>query len=341
MKKNTILLIIVLVLATIAGWFYFNNRTGTISEALRDFGVSDTGSVVKLFLANKSGQQTLLERQPNGDWLMNGKYLARPDAVTTLLETMHNVEVRSPVAKAAYNNVIKKIASNGIKVEIYTAAGKLKTYYVGGPTQDQMGTFMYLENSTVPFITHIPGFDGYLTPRYIANEDEWRIKSVFRLGEGMLKNLKVTDYQQTERSFSVSKLENGSYQLLDGSGKVVEGLSQDKMINYLQTYRMLNFEMNEKSLTASQLDSVRASAPFRSIEMTDVNDVQTKVNFWRRPITTSTVHKQTEDGTPFPFDVDRMIAKINNDTTLVVVQYYSFEKLFRKPADFIMQPAQK
>src|SRR5688572_26297176 len=250
MKKNTILLIVVLALAAAGSWYYFNNKRSTISEALRDFGVKDTGSITKLFLANKSGQQTLLEKQPDGDWLMNGKYLARPDAMQTLLETIHNVEVRSPVAKAAYNNVIRNIAANAIKVEIYNDQGKLKTYYVGGPTQDQMGTFMYLENSTVPFIIHIPGFDGYLTPRYIANETEWRVKTVFRLGDGKLKSLTVSDFIQTDRSFSLNRNQNGTYQMFDKSGNEVENLSQDKVINYLESYRMLNFEMYEKSLSS-------------------------------------------------------------------------------------------
>jgi hypothetical protein len=45
---------------------------------------------------------------------------------------------------------MKAIAAKGIKVEIYTAEGLSKTIYVGGPTQDQLGTFMYLENSDSP-----------------------------------------------------------------------------------------------------------------------------------------------------------------------------------------------
>lgn len=341
MKKNRLLFFIVLLLSAASVFFFLRNREGTISEVMRDFAVKDTGDVVKIFLANKSGQQTLLEKQPGGDWFMNKKVLARPDAVETLLSTMHDIEVRSPVGKSAYNNVIKMIAANGVKVEIYNSKGLLKTYYVGGPTQDQLGTFMYLENSAVPFVVHIPGFDGYLTPRFIVTEEEWRMKSVFRVENGNLKMLAVTDRQQANKSFVITRNQQGAYALADGNGSPLNDISQDKIINYLESYRILNYEMNEKSLSAAQQDSIRATPPFRTIELTDANGKVTRVDFWRRPLTNTTVNKGTEDGVPFPYDVDRMIAMINKSPELVVVQYFSFEKLFRSISDFRAAPVQK
>ncbi|MDQ3051093.1 MAG: DUF4340 domain-containing protein [Bacteroidota bacterium] len=337
MKKNNLLLILVLLIAGVAVFLYMQSKQGTINEELRDFAVKDTGSVTKMFLANKSGQQTLLEKKTSGDWVMNGKTLARQDAVKTLLASLHDIEVRSPVGKKAYNNVIKTIAANGIKVELYNSNGLLKTIYVGGPTQDQLGTFMYLENSTVPFITHIPGFDGYLTPRFIVNEEEWRVKNVFRLNDGSLKSLSVTDRQQKDKSFTITQDQKGNYSLSDGEAKNLGNVSQDKIINYLQSYRMLNYEMNEKSLTPEQKDSVKATSPFRTIVLVDETGKSTQIDFWRRPLTGSTVNKALEDGTPFPYDVDRMIGSINKDPELIVVQYFSFEKLFRRPADFLVQ----
>jgi len=341
MKKNRLLLILVLLIAVAAVFLVLKNNNGTINKELRDFAVKDTGALVKIFLADKSGLQTLLEKQPNGDWFLNGKELARPDAVQSLLTAVHDLEVRSPVGKAGYNNVIKRIAASGVKVELYTEKGLIKTFYVGGPTQDLMGTFMYLENSTVPFITHVPGFDGYLTPRFIVNNDEWRVKNVFRLNDGELKTLVVTDRQQPEKSFTISKAPDGSYTLLDGKENPLEGVSQDKVINYLESFRMLNYEMVEKSLSASQLDSLKATTPFRSIVLTDQSGKITHADFWRRPQTETTVHKATEDGIPFTYDIDRMVARVENVSELVVVQYFSFEKLFRSPADFINRPTQK
>lgn len=341
MKKNKVFVIILLLLVVCAGWLYYSKRNGTISEALRDFGVKDTGSIVKIFMADKAGQQVTLEKTDDQDWILNGKFPARPDAIKTLLETMHDVVVRSPVGKNGYNNVIKNIAAKGIKVEIYNKEGLLKTYYVGGPTQDQMGTFMYLENSTVPFITNIPGFDGYLTSRYIVRAEDWKIKNVFRLKPNQLKKLSVTDRERPGYIFTLTNDGNGVYKMTDEKGLEVNNLNQDKVISYLQFFGMINYEMTERTLKSSQKDSMTNTIPFRTIELTNLSNQTSKVDLWRRPQTENTVNKANSDGTPYPYDIDRMTARINNDTTLVVVQYYTFEKLFRTPADFINQSSEK
>jgi Domain of unknown function (DUF4340) len=334
MKKNKGLLIVVVVLSVIAAGLYFGQKSGTINSELRDFAVKDTAAVVKIFMANKSGDKILLEKKPDGNWTLNSNQWARPDGISTLLKTMHDVEVRSPVGKAAYNSIIKSIAAKGIKVEVYTANGILKTFYVGGPTQDQLGTYMYLENSTVPYVTHIPGFEGYLTPRFIVNENDWLVKNVLTLNNAELKSLSVADKEKPGYLFSIVIDENGNFVMNDEKGSVVQNISQDKIISYLQYFKMLNYESVETTLSDQQIDSLLSISPFRTFTLTEKNGKSTKVDLWRRPITNQTQHKTLEDGTPFPFDVDRMVGSINGKPPLVVVQYFSFDQLFKKPSDF-------
>ena len=176
LKKNKKLLILTLLLAVAAAWLILNNESGTVKEILRDFAVKDTTSVTKIFIADRAGKSVELERElnasgaPTGLWLVNKKYYARRDAVKTLLETLYLVEMKSYVAKTAYNTIVKQLATTGIKCEVYRSGKEkpFKVFYVGGSTQDTKGTFMMLENSLVPFVTEIPGFDGYLTPRFFT-----------------------------------------------------------------------------------------------------------------------------------------------------------------------------
>ena len=335
MKKNPILILVATSLAIFSAYFIYNNRSGTMSDELRDFAFKDTASITRVFLADKAGKKITLDRKSNYEWTVNESYWARPDAIKLLLETIHDVEVWSPVGKNAYNNIIKSIAAKGVKVELYTAQGKVKTYYVGGPTPDQMGTYMYMENSTVPFITNIAGFDGYLTPRYITERADWAVKNVFRLGEGELLSLSVADRERAGFAFKIERDQTtGDCMLFDGFEKPVSNISQDKVTDYLQKYRVLNFEGLEKSLLPNQRDSIRAQTPFRSIVMIKTNGDTSRIDLWRRPITTQTVNLSMEDGTPYPYDIDRMTATLNKDTSLVIVQYFSFERLFLKPSDF-------
>ncbi|MFM7175959.1 MAG: DUF4340 domain-containing protein [Bacteroidota bacterium] len=335
MKKNSILVLVAVMLAALSAYFIYTNRSGTMSDELRDFAFKDTASLTRIFLADKAGKQITLDRKSKEEWTVNGSYWARPDAIKLLLETIHDVEVWSPVGKKAYNNIIKSIAAKGVKVELYTSEGKVKTYYVGGPTPDQMGTYMYMENSTVPFITNIAGFGGYLTPRYITERADWAVKNVFRLGDGQLVSLSVADRERSGFAFRIERNQvSGDYTLFDGFENPVSFTSQDKITDYLQKFRVLNFEGLEKSLLPDQRDSIRAQTPFRSIVMIKNNGDTSRIDLWRRPITTQTVNLSMEDGTPYPYDIDRMTATLNKDTSLVIVQYFSFERLFLKPSDF-------
>jgi hypothetical protein len=333
MKKNARIFLLVVILLIAAIWLFMSRKDSTISDELREFAVKDTASITRIFMADKSGMKVDLVKQDDGSWQVNKKFTARPDAIVNLLSTIRNVEVRSPVAKAAYNNVIKSLAAKGVKIEIYNQDDQVRVYYVGGPTQDQMGTFMYIENSTVPFITHIPGFDGYLTPRYIVNESDWKMKVVFRHAPDQIKSLIVVDRERPAFGFKIEKNDD-NFHVFDSQGKVVPDVSQDKVIDYLNSYRSLNYEMEERSLNASQKDSLLKTTPFRTISLVDKTGRENLAHFWRRPLTATTVNKTQPDGTPYNYDIDRMTARTADTGELIVVQYYSFEKLFRNPGDF-------
>src|SRR6185295_9205473 len=175
---------------------------------LKDFAVEDTASITKIFIADKFGHASAVERVAPGKWTVNGKYPAREEAINTLLLTMKNMEVRSPVAKAAYNTIMKELASRGRKVEIYQNGELSKTYYVGSATQDQLGTFMFLENSSVPFVLFIPGFDGYLTTRYILDEEEWKEHLILDLSIENIASVTSQDLEQPENSIVITRQSN-------------------------------------------------------------------------------------------------------------------------------------
>ena len=199
MKKNRLTIIVFIALAAVASWLWLNRSSSTIKGVLRDFAFADTAAVDKIFLADKDGRQVTLVRKDDNSWTVNNKFIARKDAIDNLLYTIKAVEVRSPVGKNLYNNTMKLMSAKSVKVEIYANGELAKTYYVGHPTMDNLGTFMYLEGSTVPFITHIPGFNGFLSTRYFASEAEWRDKSIFRFDPRKIVKVEVVDYKRPRK----------------------------------------------------------------------------------------------------------------------------------------------
>jgi hypothetical protein len=268
--KNKLLIGVFLVVAGIALFSIYNKKTSTIVGDLRDFAVSDTASIDKLFLVDREGNKSLLTRVSAGKWMVNNKYNARQESINNLLGTVKSLEVKSPVGKNLYNNTMKLMASKSVKVEIYQKGNLVKTYYVGHPTMDNLGTFMYIENSTVPYIMHIPGFNGFLSTRYLTNENEWRERFVFHFDSRTIVGINIVNSTKLDRSFSIARNLDSTYTLAY-TQPTLKQVPYDivKMRKYLDVFSNTNFERIDNRLGKVQADSILKTAPFASVSVTD------------------------------------------------------------------------
>ena len=189
MKNNKILIVVAIILIGVATIIYVKTNSvkqGTIDNiegAKSDFAIEDTASIDKIFIVDEKGKSVTLIKSED-IWMVDNQYVARPDNIRLLMKTFSRIDVRSPVPKAAFKNVVTQIATNATKVEIYQGGKKpSKTYYVGGATLDHQGTYMILETegvkSSVPFVMYIPGNYGYLTTRFFTEKEQWRDAVVF------------------------------------------------------------------------------------------------------------------------------------------------------------------
>lgn len=329
-KKNRIPLIIVILLGSISFWLIINNKKGTIKETLRDFAVEDTASITKIFLADKNNKSITLERQPSGIWMLNGKFIARKDAVQTLLYTIKKVYVKEPVGRKAQDNIIKRLSGSSVKCEIYKGNELIKAYYIGMETQDQTGTYMILidpetmKPSAKPFVTYIPGFEGYLTTRYFTDEKGWRDISVFKYHPDNIKSIKLETPYNPQYGYEVTVNGNNDYHVTLADHKPLSNVDTLAVKQYLTYFQNLNFEAFEDQLTEQQMDSVRNSKPINILTLTDKDGKISSVKFFAR----YPKHRGEKDvnGEEIQFDQERMDAQLNGSKDLVIVQYYVFGK---------------
>lgn len=341
MKRNRVAVILVILLGSISFWFIINNNKSTLRKGLRDFALEDTAQVTKLFLADKNNHTVTLEKKQPGLWMLGNKFYARNDAVNLLLETMKKVEVKSPVGKNAQENVIKALAAGGIKLEAYAGNKLVKLFYVGSETQDLMGTYMLLadpetgENSSVPYVTYIPGFDGYLTPRFFTNEAEWRDRSIFRYTPPEIKSLKVEFPVMPGNGFEINNLPGTRFEVLSLADNkplaVIDTLAVKQYVSYFQN---IQYELFEK-LNKSFRDSVIASVPVNIITVTDVKGNKNCIKVFYKNAAPGRVDPVT--GKPVKYDNDRLFALINNGADFVTVQYFAFGKLLQPIGYFSRQ----
>ena len=330
MKSNKILIAVLVILVALTLFFIAKNDKGTIKEiegAKTDFAIEDTASITKIFIADAKGQTVTLSKQKNV-WMVDNKYIARPDNIRLLMKTFSRIEVKAPVPRAAMNNKIKDLATSATKVEIFVGEDKpVKTYYVGGPTLDHQGTYMLLESegvkSSVPFVMYIPGFYGYLTTRFFTEPTQWRDAIVFKYMPNEIKSISVEYFETPTQSFIIEN-ENDQFVLKDFETKnIVSGADTADLKQYVSLYQKIYYEMIDIESTPEKIDSVISSKPYFTIEVQDFIGGKNKIVAYHMPNFRQVLDKNEE---PFEYDVDRMYAYLNDDL-FVFIQFATFDQI--------------
>ena len=333
MKKNNIILLVILgIIILILSIVLIYNKFGeSANNTLRDFAVSDTASINKIFLVDMNKEHVLLERSDSG-WVLNEQYKAREDFVTVLLETIKRLEIKSPVADKKLPKIMKDISAIGTKVQIYQKNKLVKTYYIGTDDSSNLGTYMILENSSRPFIMHLPGFTGFLSIRYTTSLSEWREHLIFNYDLHNIKKVKVSYSDSTNNSFSVEKI-NHTYNLYDHSGRNVnfepDTLRMKALFNQIKLIAFETFV--DDNLVGHKLDSLKKLPVMTQYEVTDKNNQTKIIKTYKRQ---NEMQLLNNEGNLFDFDVDYLYGVINNDKELVLLQYYVIDPITLTINDF-------
>ncbi len=336
MKRRTLIILTGILLALLLIYVFSRNQFSTFKPELKDFALEKPDEVTKVFLSKRDGGHILLEKNEEGQWILNGKYAAFEPRVHKLIyETMTKLAVKSPVPEIMYNRVINELAAQGTKVEIYTGSTLLKTYYVGGDTPDELGTYMYMEGSSQPFVVYIPGVNGYLSVRYFVIEDEWRSRTLFGYKPEQIQQVKVEYTGQPDSSFIIAQQDKGHRLLRTQPGKTEHLVRENVLASYLELYRQLTFEGYPNALTAEETDSIYKSTPFCTITVTDINGNKRTLQLFRKKVTIDTLRLHDNHGNPLVYDSERYYAVMNGEKKILLVQEYMFGKVLQTYSDLV------
>ncbi len=321
--KRTLLLAVLFAGLGLGAWYAWHQkstRSGTITAWDVDFAIKDPTKVGKIFIADRKGQTATVERK-DGVWIYNGQYPARPSAVQSLMETLTKLTVKSLPTTTAEEPMIKSLATQGIKVEVYDVDGRrLKCYYVGGVTNDEQGTYMMMEGSEKPYVTHIPSFVGQLRVRYLLGDDNWRDRTVFAEKPETIQSVVVEYPQQKAESFRLEKVKEAEYTVTPyqsttsrRSGTPRKGVPEA----YLLQFERLVAEGYDTD--NPQRDSISALVPFAIVTVKKTDGQEKKVRFWPTDIKINGLTGKTF--------VEHYHAQRDGD--FLVVQDYVFGRVFR------------
>jgi len=328
-NKNLKILILLLAVLLIAYFVINRNGWNTLKFDEKEFSVKDTARVTKIFMVTKGGDKVLLERSSNNSWIVNRKLPADDMKVRLLLNTIHDMKVLKPIAPNAHNKVIGILATEGIKTEIYAGDKLVKTIYVGSETPDQNGTFMMLEDANEPYVVHIPGFVGYLTPRFFTNELKWRSRLVFNFKADEISKVSVQYFNQAYESFAV--INTGQNPLLEG---VV--LTDLKFLKYyLSSFENIYLDGFNEGYIAQKSDSIKSKQAYCIIKLESKSGTNKKLTIYQKPVDKHTKEIYDEDSNAIETDKEKYFVFVDDDSVLATIQDYTFRNILRTKGDFI------
>lgn len=345
-KRNKIIIGAVLLCAIVALVVVLtNNKKSTLAE---DFYLEDPSTVSKIFIVDKLDNTILAEKQEDDSWLINEKYDANMPIVNMVLETLHKMRIRYPVSKSALNNVIKSLSTSATKVEVYQEVYTInlfdkiklfpkekltKVWYIGHETRDNQGSYVLLKGQDEPYVAYIPGFRGFLEPRFNTSETTWRSRKVFDADVHALQSIKVEIPERQEESYEITKTGNDINFKLLSTGETLSSFDTAHMAQFLSSFVNVNFDEFVSAVPEIQMDSVFTKNPGFIVTVTDTaQHARTIKTYIKLDVD---FDPEDEDAFALMYDVDRMYAVVDNADT-VFIQYYVFDNILF-PASYFMK----
>lgn len=347
-KKNFISIVIIAVLVIITAILIGNNRyLSTLRGEAADFTVYDTASITKLFFADKSGNQVVLQRNGNG-WTVNDEYTANQNMVNEMLYTLNRMRIKMPVSIKKSDNIVTRMSSTNTKVEVYQMLPRInlfnkvklfyhekrsKVFYIGDVTQDNQGTYVLKEGGDKVYIVHLHGFRGFISSRFTANLIDWRDHTIFREKMANIESVKLEINDDPANGFIIK--ENGRYQYtmnrLNGEPVAFDTL---RVLNLMSSFGNVRFEAFLNDVEPARRDSI-INSPFQQrLTLTTKDGKSSSVTTYTMRANADMFLYSEDDLENYDDmikDPDHKYALLSDGNEFVLIQDFVFGKLL-KPA---------
>lgn len=326
------------------------NSDETIDEAAINFTVYDTAAVTKLFFADKSGHQTLLQRDGNS-WIINNDYPVNQYLVNQMLYTMNRIHIK-PMSVKKKDNIITQMASTNTKVEVYQMMPRInlfnkiklfyretrsRVYYVGGVTQDNIGTYVLKEGGNNVYIAYLPALNGSISSRFSAIPIDWQSHVIFHSNMNDIASVKLEINQDPDNGFIINEINRAQYSMTRLNGKPVD-FSENKVLTLMNSFQDVRFEAFLNDVDPARRDSI-INSPFeqRLTLTTKDGKVRSVTTFRMLPKADLYNYDPAVVNDPDRFndiaDPDHQYALLSERNEFVLIQDFAFGKLLN-PADY-------
>lgn len=255
--KTLISINIVLLLAIAGSAFIGQQKQDLSSEKQSFFNLSELNSINKIV----SGRNTL-ERQPTGNWQLNGKEGIAFDKIRTLLTVMNRMEVKREISPSFQAEVQQKINTKGIPVQVYSNDILIREFTVYAENESEA---LIQRKDQPPYAVYIPGYFINIKDIFAVNND-WLDKRLLKTTWKTMRQLQVMYAGQMKANgFQISYNEQNQFYQVSNISK----LDTAMLYQYVSSLGRLKYL--SKSNSPSLRDSLKQFRPFSKVNLEDQN----------------------------------------------------------------------
>ena len=300
--KRILITLSLLIAATAAFFLFKKNLNRTAETGSFDFALKKPAAITKIHYSSNNknlGYLTFTKEADGNWWVDNGKKKFKADTSSLrdlLYYVMAKIEIKTPVNDASLDNVNRDLALNATKAQFYEGNELVLEFYAGGRTADDLGTYMYLPKHDRPCITQITGHDGYLTPFFNTDIQNWRSPVIFEAPASQIRSLQVLWNENPNESFTIQQ--NGEELTLTSSKGNILTSSRNRLLAYLDMFVSITREGGPPAgiNNTPQRDTILSGVPFFECKAVLQNGKTQHLKLYRRKISMESYSPETKIG---------------------------------------------
>jgi len=297
----------------------FGNRQ-PFGKRNSSFAIDPSVAVTKVEFTQGDSKLTL-ERDNRSEWHVNGNYEARANGITFIEKVVTGIEIKSTVTEATFEEEITKKGIEPVRVKIYEGRKVVKSYLVYKTGSNQYGNIMKTATKAKPFIVYVPGYDFDIGSAFTLNENYWRPYTLFGMMPSDISSVELKNWADTSASFKITNSAVSKTISISPSG--TPSIDTTLVKRYLTYYSMVPFESWALELNEEQKVAITSQMPVFELKVIETSGKTSAITLWPRIINGE-------------LDTDRLWAKIDDNTNLVVVSYFDIDPIIKKRSYFFV-----
>ncbi|MEH0153976.1 hypothetical protein V6R21_07490 [Limibacter armeniacum] len=248
----------ILLLLIVGTLLFEGQKTEIKHEVANEFVLPDTASINKIV----SGRN-VLERKPDGSWVLNGKYKASPAKVKTMMAVLQRVEIKRPL-EGAYRKQVKEVAKQqGVRTQIYSNDILVRDFLIHADNETEA---IMMREGGEPFAVYIPGYFINVDEIFKVTESSWRDQRLLPTSWRTLKKLSVRyGGPMKQNSFDIHFDEENQFYKVAG----IAEMDTAALYQYVSSLDRLRF--NDVVERTTLRDSLEAFSPFSKVTLEDLS----------------------------------------------------------------------